>query len=337
MEYCRRLSRINFDGFGCYNSTNPISRHRFCWRRNFGEFGAKKQQGKRGPFDGSNNEFVPSKGWRRWIWNVENAVAMAVFGGGSLLVLSLGKIETVPFTKRKQLVTDSRSAFEVGGERKCEEVKKKFKEKVVDPVLPESVRVRKITEDLIEGFRRRSRKEKWHLDEFDDEKCLKVEFVFVDIPANRIASLPGGKILIFCDLKNHWERVKDDARLAAFIAPQIGHSVARHYEEKLMLRLIPSIPLLILHDCLKLAIIDNSLPSRLKCLRFPFARRMDAEADYIGLLLVACAGYDPRVALQDRERMARFNGDSRLEKMRTQLLAIHMDEALSIYYTTHHH
>lgn len=73
-----------------------------------------------------------------------------------------------------------------------------------------------------------------------------------------------------------------------------------------------------------------------------FCGRMDVEADYIWLLLVASAGYDPRVALVAREKKGknnggsrwkkgRNNGGSRWEKMRGRLLVLHMEEALSTY------
>ena len=69
---------------------------------------------------------------------------------------------------------------------------------------------------------------------------------------------------------------------------------------------------------------------------------MEIEADYIGLLLMASAGYDPRVAPKVYEKLGKVTGDSALRdylsthpsgKKRAQLLArAHvMEEALAIY------
>lgn len=69
---------------------------------------------------------------------------------------------------------------------------------------------------------------------------------------------------------------------------------------------------------------------------------MEIEADYIGLLLVASAGYDPRVAPNVYEKLGKVTGDSALRdylsthpsgKKRAQLLARAkvMEEALQIY------
>lgn len=66
------------------------------------------------------------------------------------------------------------------------------------------------------------------------------------------------------------------------------------------------------------------------------------EADYIGLLLLAAAGYDPRVAPKVYEKLGQIAGDSAMRdylsthpsgKKRAQLLsqAQVMEEALAIY------
>lgn len=66
------------------------------------------------------------------------------------------------------------------------------------------------------------------------------------------------------------------------------------------------------------------------------------EADYIGLLLLASAGYDPRVAPQVYEKLGRVGGSMPLQdylathpsgQKRAKLLsqAKVMEEALSIY------
>lgn len=66
------------------------------------------------------------------------------------------------------------------------------------------------------------------------------------------------------------------------------------------------------------------------------------EADYIGLLLIASAGYNPRVAPKVYEKLGKITGDSALRdylsthpsgKKRAQLLsqAKVMEEALIIY------
>lgn len=69
---------------------------------------------------------------------------------------------------------------------------------------------------------------------------------------------------------------------------------------------------------------------------------MEKEADYIGLLLMAAAGYDPRVAPHVYEKMGEIVGDEEWDesrsthpwgKNRSKLLSQPkvMDEALSMF------
>ncbi|KAI3886038.1 hypothetical protein MKX03_003619 [Papaver bracteatum] len=75
-------------------------------------------------------------------------------------------------------------------------------------------------------------------------------------------------------------------------------------------------------------------------LHLPFSRRMEKEADYIGLLLLASVGYDPRGAPQVYEKLGDGKSSSSdylsthpSGKKRAQLLSQEkiMEEALGIY------
>ncbi len=45
----------------------------------------------------------------------------------------------------------------------------------------------------------------------------------------------------------------------------------------------------------------------------PFSRKHESEADHIGLLLMAAAGYDPRESIHFWQRMERVGGQKRSE------------------------
>lgn len=87
---------------------------------------------------------------------------------------------------------------------------------------------------------------------------------------------------------------------------------------------------------------DLCLASADSVLSTVLSDRMEMEADYIGLLLIASSGYDPRVAPKVYEKLGQIAGDSKLRdylsthpsgKKRAQLLAQAkvMEEALAIY------
>ncbi|KAJ8477484.1 hypothetical protein OPV22_021211 [Ensete ventricosum] len=149
--------------------------------------------------------------------------------------------------------------------------------------------------------------------------------------------LPGGKIVVFTGLLDHF---RSDAEIATVIGHEVAHAIARHSAEMITKNLWFAILQLILLQFFAMPDLINAMSNLL--LRLPFSRRMEMEADYIGLLLLASAGYDPRVAPRVYEKLGQITGDSALRdylsthpssKKRAKMLtqAQVMEEALEIY------
>ncbi|KAH7854007.1 hypothetical protein Vadar_009023 [Vaccinium darrowii] len=167
-------------------------------------------------------------------------------------------------------------------------------------------------------------------------EALNWEVLVVNEPVVNAFCLPGGKIVVFTGLLEHF---KSDPEIATIIGHEVGHAVARHSAEGITKNLWFAILQLILYQFI-MPDLANTMSALF--LRLPFSRRMEIEADYIGLLLVASAGYDPRVAPKVYEKLAKITGDSALRdylsthpsgKKRAQLLAQAkvMEEAMTIY------
>ncbi|XP_028768523.1 uncharacterized protein LOC114726126 [Neltuma alba] len=165
---------------------------------------------------------------------------------------------------------------------------------------------------------------------------LNWEVLVVNEPVVNAFCLPGGKIVVFTGLLEHF---RSDAEVATILGHEVGHAVARHSAEGMTKNLWFAILQLILYQFVMPDVV-NTMSALF--LRLPFSRRMEMEADYIGLLLVASAGYDPRVAPTVYEKLGKVTGDSALRdylsthpsgKKRAQLLAQAqvMEEALTIY------
>ena len=75
----------------------------------------------------------------------------------------------------------------------------------------------------------------------------------------------------------------------------------------------------------------------------PFSRQHELEADYIGLLLTAEAGYDPRESVRMWQRMKQTGGEPSSEYLSTHPsydtriaeLQIHLGEAWGLYERGH--
>ncbi|KAL5570100.1 hypothetical protein UlMin_026675 [Ulmus minor] len=165
---------------------------------------------------------------------------------------------------------------------------------------------------------------------------LKWEVLVVNEPIVNAFCLPGGKIVVFTGLLDHF---RTDTEIATIIGHEVGHAVARHSAEGMTKNLWFAILQLILYQFVMPDIV-NTMSTLF--LRLPFSRRMEIEADYIGLLLMASAGYDPRLAPKVYEKLGELTGESALRdylsthpsgKKRAQLLAQAqvMEEALTIY------
>ncbi len=131
---------------------------------------------------------------------------------------------------------------------------------------------------------------------------------------------PGGQMGVFSGLYHpEMGLVKDDDELAAVLSHEIAHVTCRHTTEALT-REMP-IQLILLgaaiyaeakgKDDLALALGAGFLVYH--GLILPrYSRRDEAEADAVGLLYMAKAGYDPNAAVRIWERAAARGNDSQL-------------------------
>ncbi|XBI42714.1 hypothetical protein VPH35_107568 [Triticum aestivum] len=142
---------------------------------------------------------------------------------------------------------------------------------------------------------------------------LNWEVMVVEDDNVKAFSSKGGKIVIHTGYLKH---LKTDAEIATVIAHEAAHVVARHSME--LLRLIPFYKLT------------------------PFSRRAELEADHIGLMIMAAAGFDPRVAPEFCKKIGEIIGDTKLMdyicthplfETRSQMLSRKevMEEALELY------
>jgi len=134
-----------------------------------------------------------------------------------------------------------------------------------------------------------------------EEPSFDWEFMLLDDPKTINAfCLPGGKVAVYSGIL---PVTRDDDGLAVVLAHEIGHAVARHGSE----RMTDDLALQLGGAGLQQLLQQNSPQTQQLVMAafgvgttvgivLPFSRSQESEADHIGLVLMARAGYDPEAA-----------------------------------------
>lgn len=127
--------------------------------------------------------------------------------------------------------------------------------------------------------------------------------------------MPGGKIVVYEGLL---PVTQDEASLAVVLGHEIAHAVAKHSAEQMSTQLKQQYGAQILSGVLSSVSSNqtvNSLANLATQMGFSFAslkysRDNETEADIMGLIFVAMAGYDPQSAIPFWQRMAASTGSN---------------------------
>jgi predicted Zn-dependent protease len=119
--------------------------------------------------------------------------------------------------------------------------------------------------------------------------------------------LPGGKIVVYTGIL---PLTRSDAGLATVLGHEVAHATAEHAAERLERQHLTKIAAAIIAG--GVAFTPNQYVHVLAALgvgaaaaSLPFSRAQESEADHIGLVYMARAGYDPHQALAFWKRMLR--------------------------------
>jgi len=245
--------------------------------------------------------------------------------------------ETNPYTERTQLLLlPLSSEIQLGGQAYQQVLKDPKTRLSQDPKEIEPVK--RIAARLIEATKQSryadtAKRFTWDVSVIKDDKT-----------ANAFA-LPGGKIAVYTGI---FPVAKTEAGLAAVLGHEVVHALARHGAERMSQGLVAQIALNAAAIGLQLKGSDPQTSSAIMQalglgaqvgVLLPFSRAHESEADHVGIILAAQAGYDPREAIRLWERMEQAGGGQPQEFLSThpshgtriKQLQEWMPEALSYY------
>ena len=160
--------------------------------------------------------------------------------------------------------------------------------------------------------------------------------------------MPGGKIVVY---EGMLPVTQDETSLAIVLGHEIAHAVAKHSAEQLSKQMRQQYAAQIGSSVLSQAAQAKGLGSTttaiadlvgqmgFKFANLKYSRDNETEADHLGLIFAAMAGYDPRMAIPFWERMSQQGSNSKSELFsdhpsdakRMAALQKRMPEALKYY------
>lgn len=208
-----------------------------------------------------------------------------------VLCAVLGACVTTPITGRKAFVGMSLEQDKELGAKAYSEML--AGSKLADQ-SPQAAQVRKVVDRLVQVAQK------------DVAIPFDWEVHLIDDPQSVNAwCLPGGKMAVYTGIL---PVTKTPAGLAVVMGHEIGHAVARHGSERMTQS--SGVDLVLAYVNGTYGGDYAALGSQLAALAviLPWGRMQESEADEIGLIYMARAGYDPREAVEFWKRMQSLGG-----------------------------
>jgi predicted Zn-dependent protease len=148
----------------------------------------------------------------------------------------------------------------------------------------------------------------------DNLKGYQWEFNLVEDKTVNAWCMPGGKVVVYTGLL---PVAQNDEGLATVLGHEIAHAVARHGSERMSDQMLVQLGSTSLSAAMAnkptetqaLANAAFGIGSQVGVL-LPFSRKQESEADHMGLIFMAMAGYNPNASVTFWQRMEQQSSSS---------------------------
>lgn len=140
------------------------------------------------------------------------------------------------------------------------------------------------------------------------------EFTVLDSEIQNAFCLPGGKVAVYSGIM---DGMANEAELAFVVGHEIGHAIARHGGERMSRSILQTVGAVLVSAAFNSETIDAIYGTTTEVgVMLPYSRSNESEADIIGLVLMARAGYDPSASYTFWKRFTNnAEGSSKLESI----------------------
>ena len=220
----------------------------------------------------------------------------------ALVILFLASCSTVPITGRRQLSIMPDSNMLSMSFQQYDDFMKKSKlstdQKQTQMVKNAGGKIQKAVEEY---FKQKNMSQ--------ELKNYAWDFNLIESKEANAWCMPGGKVAVYTGIL---PITQDETGLAVVMGHEIAHAIAKHGNERFSQGMLAELGMVALSEALK------SKPEQTKQLwmtsfgvgaqvgaLLPFSRIQESEADRLGLIFMAMAGYDPNGSIAFWERMAK--------------------------------
>jgi len=261
-------------------------------------------------------------------YKFNKSLTVGKFSSIFLFVLFLVGCSTVPYTNRTQLMLVSEKTAEQMGNMAFNEVK-------VETISLNNSKMDSAVNRVGTNISKAA-----------DKSEYQWKFLVVESNDANAFCLPGGKVVVYSGL---FKYIKNDGELATVLGHEIAHAIARHSGERISQGYVESFGGIAIDTTLAIFGIPGIFGSVYSVaahlgVNLPFSRTQEYEADYIGLMLMAKAGYDPDTAIvfwkdfskeSDYGSIKEFFTTHPMGKKRIQELKDLLPKAEKIYASNH--